>query len=196
MAEFIAMIPPPLTPPLKGEGNLGHGSSPSPLRGGGGSIPALPSAAFPPRQDENPGALLLEAWPDRIARARGERGRFVLANGSGAAVDAADPLAAESWLVVADLIGKAQNARITAAAVVDEADIRAALVHRIEISRETAFDRERGAVRMRETERLGAVVLAERMLPAPTGADADCAILDAVRANGLALLGVTAPERM
>ena len=30
------------------------------------------------------GALLLHAWPDRVAKARGERGRFVLANGSGA----------------------------------------------------------------------------------------------------------------
>ncbi|RWH53646.1 MAG: ATP-dependent helicase HrpB, partial [Mesorhizobium sp.] len=43
-------------------------------------------------------ALLIHAWPDRVARARGERGRFVLANGSGAMVDAADPLAGESWL--------------------------------------------------------------------------------------------------
>src|SRR5690606_7291836 len=136
----------------------------------------------------SPGALLLHAWPDRVAKARGERGRFVLANGSGAMLDAADPLAGETYLVVADLVGKAREARITAAAAVDEADIRAALGERIATSRETAFDRERGAVRVRETERLGAVALAERMLPPPTGADADRAILDAVRANGLAIL--------
>ncbi|MGN6305839.1 MAG: ATP-dependent helicase HrpB, partial [Mesorhizobium sp.] len=141
-----------------------------------------------PPGEETAGALLLHAWPDRVARARGERGRFVLANGSGAALDGADPLARAPWLVVADLTGKARDARITAAAAVDEADIRAALRDRIEIVRETAFDRERGAVRVRETERLGAVVLAERMLPAPAGVDADHAILDAVRANGLAIL--------
>lgn len=134
------------------------------------------------------GLLLIHAWPDRVAKARGERGRFVLANGSGAMVDAADPLAGETWLVVADLQGKAQNARITAAAAVDEADIRAALSDRIEIRRETSFDRERRAARVRETARLGAITLSERMLPAPTGTDADRAITDALREHGLSLL--------
>ncbi len=134
------------------------------------------------------GLLLIHAWPDRVAKARGERGRFVLANGSGAMVDAADPLAGEAWLVVADLQGKAQNARITAAAAVDEADIRAALSDRIETRRETNFDRERRAVRVRETARLGAITLSERMLPAPSGTDADRAIIDALREHGLSLL--------
>ncbi|WP_434725017.1 ATP-dependent helicase HrpB [Mesorhizobium sp. RIZ17] len=134
------------------------------------------------------GSLLIHAWPDRVARARGERGRFVLANGSGAMVDAADPLANDTWLVVADLQGKAQNARITAAAPVGEADIRAALADRIEMKREATFDRERRAVRMRETARLGAITLSERMLPAPSGADADRAMIDALREHGLSLL--------
>lgn len=134
------------------------------------------------------GSLLIHAWPDRVAKARGERGRFVLANGSGAMLDAADPLAGETWLVVADLQGKAQNARITAAVTVDEADIRAALAEKIEARREASFDRDRRAVRVRETVRLGAITLSERMLPAPNGADADRAILDALRQHGLSLL--------
>ncbi|RUW62649.1 ATP-dependent helicase HrpB [Mesorhizobium sp. M7A.F.Ca.US.008.03.1.1] len=134
------------------------------------------------------GRLLVHAWPDRVAKARGERGRFVLANGSGAMLDAADPLAGEPFLVVADLQGKAQNARITAAAAIGEDDVRAALADRIEVRRETSFDRDRRAVRVRETVRLGAITLAERMLPPPTGADADRAITDAVRDHGLSLL--------
>ncbi|WP_095200921.1 ATP-dependent helicase HrpB [Mesorhizobium carmichaelinearum] len=134
------------------------------------------------------GSLLINAWPDRVAKARGERGRFVLANGSGAMLDAADPLAGEPFLVVADLQGKAQNARITAAAAISEDDIRAALTDRIETRRQTSFDRERRAVRVRETVRLGAITLAERMLPAPSGADADRAILDALHEHGLSLL--------
>ncbi|HEV2504821.1 MAG TPA: ATP-dependent helicase HrpB [Mesorhizobium sp.] len=134
------------------------------------------------------GALLLNAWPDRVARARGERGRFVLANGSGAMLDAADPLAGETFLVVADLQGRAQNARITAAAPVSELEIREALSDRIETRGETSFDREKGSVRVRETVRLGAIVLAERMLPAPKGADADNAVIAAIREHGLALL--------
>ncbi|MET3578543.1 ATP-dependent helicase HrpB [Mesorhizobium robiniae] len=151
--------------------------------------PRSASRIDPPLKGEGEaGALLIHAWPDRVAKARGERGRFVLANGSGAMLDAADPLAGETWLVVADLQGKAQNARITAAAAIDEADIRASLADKIETSRETSFDRDRRAVRVRETVRLGAITLSERMLPAPSGADADRAILGAVREHGLSLL--------
>lgn len=143
----------------------------------------------PPLEGERrAGALLIHAWPDRVAKARGERGRFVLANGSGAMLDAADPLAGAAWLVVADLQGKAQNARITAAAAIDETDIRATLAQKIETSRETSFDRDRRAVRVRETVRLGAITLSERMLPPPAGTEADRAILDALRQHGLSLL--------
>ncbi len=176
-------IPPPPTPPRKGEGELPQAEFPSPLRGGVRGGGTLGSS-----KETSSGALLLHAWPDRVAKARGERGRFVLANGSGAVLDAADPLAGEPYLVVADLTGKAQHARITAAAAVDEADIREQLGDRIETRRETAFDPAKGTVRVRETARLGAVVLAERMLPAPSGPDADAAILDALRAHGLSLL--------
>jgi ATP-dependent helicase HrpB len=189
--------PPPLTPPPKGGDHAGSrpgAKSPSSpghkMRGGvRGAVP--PSNAGVSAQahiGKTIGALLLHAWPDRVAKARGERGRFVLANGSGAVLDAADPLAGETWLVVADLQGKARDARITAAAAVDEEAVRAILGHRIEARRETAFDPDKRAVRLRETERLGALVLAERTLPAPSGADADAAILDAVRAHGLSLL--------
>lgn len=137
------------------------------------------------------GALLLHAWPDRVARARGERGRFLLANGSGAMLDAADPLAGEAFLVVADLQGKAQNARITAAAPVDEADIRVSLASHVERRTTMLFDAERRTVRLREIEKLGAIQLSERMLPAPAGEVADRAIIEAIRAHGLALLSWT-----
>ncbi|MDR7224403.1 ATP-dependent helicase HrpB [Aminobacter aminovorans] len=135
-----------------------------------------------------PGALLLLAWPDRVAKARGERGRFVLANGSGAAVDAADPLAGEQYLVVADLQGKAQNARISSAAAVSEADIRTNLASHLERKTEASFDKDKRSVRVRETVRIGSVTLSERMLPAPKGEEADRAILQALRAHGLDLL--------
>ncbi|MDP3897250.1 MAG: ATP-dependent helicase C-terminal domain-containing protein, partial [Mesorhizobium sp.] len=197
-------LPPPLTPPLKGEGDpsasreaSASGSpssgrnatkSPSPLRGGvrGGGIhaPNLPSATTPP----SAGRLLLHAWPDRVAKARGAPGRYVLANGRGAMLDETDALAKSPFLVVADITGKAQNARIVAAAAISEDDIRAVLSNRFERRTETAFDPEKKTVRVREKLSLGAISLAERMLPAPTGADADRAVIDAVRAHGLALL--------
>jgi len=148
-----------------------------------GSGAAMPASGY-----ESAGTILLHAWPDRVAKARGERGRYVLANGSGAMLDGTDPLAGQTYLVVADLQGKAQNARITSAAAVGEADIRAVLGSRLERRLVSEFDVERRAVRVRETLRLGAILLSEAMLPPPRGAEADRAILDAVAAHGLQLL--------
>src|SRR5690606_32703977 len=108
------------------------------------------------------GPLLLHAWPDRVAKARGEYGRFVLANGRGGQIDAGERLAREPYLVVADLQGQARNARIAAAAAIGEDDLMAGLGHRIETSVETVFDREKGTVRQTQTRRLGAIVLSER----------------------------------
>lgn len=134
------------------------------------------------------GALLLHAFPDRVARARGGLGRFVLANGRGASIEETDPLARAPFLVVADLQGKAQNARIVAAAAVTEDEVRSALGDRIERRVDTSYDAEKRAVRVRETIALGAIQLGERQLPSPTGAEANRAVLEAVRANGLAIL--------
>ncbi|PWK63703.1 ATP-dependent helicase HrpB [Aminobacter sp. AP02] len=182
--------PASFSPSSRGErpaGNEGQRESPraastgndGPLEPARGSISADPPSV---------GTLLLLAWPDRVAKARGERGRFVLANGSGASVDAADPLAGEQYLVVADLQGKAQHARITSAAAVSEVDIRTVLVSHLQQKTEASFDKERRSVRVRETVRIGAVTLSERMLPAPKGEEADRAILSALRAHGLDLL--------
>jgi ATP-dependent helicase HrpB len=173
------------TSPLRGGRTEGPG-------GGGNAHTLTPLLRTDPplRGKGKPGAgtLLIHAYPDRVAMARGERGRFVLANGRGAMLDAADPLAGEAFLVVADLQGKAQNARIASAARIDEDSIRATLTSRIERHRETQFDAPTRSVRIRETERLGAIRLGERMLPAPTGADADRALIDALRTHGLAML--------
>ena len=164
-------------------------------RGGGDGPPTSktkPGAASDHLRSGNnqtsAGALLLHAWPDRVARQRGDYGRYVLANGRGAMLDAADPLARQDWLVVADLTGKAQGARIASAAAIDEDDVRSELADRLERRTEAQFDAEKGAVRVRETLTLGAIRLSERMLPAPKGPDADRAIVAAVRANGPAIL--------
>ena len=166
------------------QGGVDRGSPPSPA-----TSPGRTSSRHPPLNGEgSAGAILIQAWPDRVAMARGERGRFVLSNGRGAMLDAADPLAGEKFLVVADLQGKAQNARITSAAALLEEEIRTALADRIERRTETLFDVERRAVRVREVERLGAIQLAERLQPAPSGAAADRAVVEALGEHGLSLL--------
>lgn len=134
------------------------------------------------------GRLLLSAYPDRVAKARGEYGRFVLANGRGAMLDPADPLARETFLVVADLQGKAQNTRISAASAVSESDIRDVLGERIETMSHSVFDVEKRSVRSREIVRLGTIVLSECQLPSLHGSDADQAVIGAIKEKGLSLL--------
>ncbi|MBD2801961.1 ATP-dependent helicase HrpB [Xenorhabdus sp. M] len=47
--------------------------------------------------------LLVQGFPDRIAKNRDNQGRFQLTNGSGVALEREDPLSGESWLVIPSL---------------------------------------------------------------------------------------------
>ncbi|MCC5780915.1 ATP-dependent helicase HrpB [Nitratireductor sp. B36] len=134
------------------------------------------------------GRLLIHAWPDRVARARGAHGHFVMVNGRGGVVAPDERLAGADYLVVADLQGRAQNARIAQAAAIGEDEIIAALGDQVEEITETRFDRASGSLRQRRVRRLGALIFAEQALPLPSGPEADRAMVEAVRANGLSLL--------
>src|SRR5258707_998978 len=75
------------------------------------------SAEGPPGDDTSPstGVMLAFAFPDRVARNRGN-GSFVLANGRGAALDETSPLAPAPHIPVAELTGRAAPGRILRAA--------------------------------------------------------------------------------
>ncbi|EEZ32164.1 ATP-dependent helicase HrpB [Brucella sp. NF 2653] len=134
------------------------------------------------------GRLLIDAYPDRIAKARGTSGQFLLANGRGGEVDPAVSLSRVPWLVVADMSGKAGRARILSAAETSEAEIRAALGGRIESGKQVVYDPEKNALRAREAVRIGAIALSEKPLAAPSGAGADEGVIAAVREHGLSIL--------
>ncbi|GEP06234.1 ATP-dependent helicase HrpB [Methylobacterium oxalidis] len=133
------------------------------------------------------GALLALAYPDRVARARGREGDFVMVNGRAGRLGPVSPLAREPFLVVADLAGAAGSARILAAAAIGLDAIEALFGERIETVTSVAFDRNARALRARAVRRLGAVKLEERTLPVP--ADAESA---AILARGLAETGLDA----
>lgn len=116
---------------------------------------------------ERAGAVLALAFPDRIARARGKDGDFVLANGRGGSVDAASPLAREPFLAVAEIGGVAARARILSAAPISLAEIEEGFADRIETREEVVFDRAAAAMRAKRSRRLGAVNLGEQTLPVP-----------------------------
>jgi ATP-dependent helicase HrpB len=133
-------------------------------------------------------ALLVHAFPDRIARQRGARGKFVLANGRGAMIDETDRLAGAEFLVIADMSGKAQAARILAAAELSGEALQDVLESRSVQSEECVFDAQSGAVRARRITRLGAITLAETPLPKPDDAAAMVVLCTAIRKIGIKAL--------
>jgi ATP-dependent helicase HrpB len=110
----------------------------------------------------NAGALLALAYPDRVAKARADkRGEFLLANGRGAVMDAANSLAKEPMLAVAEITGAASGGRILLAARLSEKEFEAHFKDRIVEAVEVAFDPVAMAVRARAIRRYGALVLEE-----------------------------------
>ncbi|GLQ39923.1 helicase [Rhizobium albus] len=131
------------------------------------------------------GGLLGLAYPDRVARNRGGRGRYLMANGRGAELDPHDPLAEEEWLVIADLTGRAGAQRIQAAAAIDPGEVEALVETRGVDGDECMFDTDSRSVRARHVRRLGAIVLEERAIPVPTDERTAQALADGVRRLGV-----------
>lgn len=131
------------------------------------------------------GGLLGLAYPDRVARNRGGRGRYLMANGRGAELDPHDPLAGEEWLVIGDLTGRAGAQRIQAAAAIDPGEVEALVETRGVDGDECMFDTDSRSVRARHVRRLGAIVLEERAIPVPTDERTAQALADGVRRLGV-----------
>ncbi len=132
------------------------------------------------------GALLALAYPDRIAKARGKEGDYVLVNGRGGSLDPASALAREPFLAVAELGGTAGRSRILAAAALalDEIEATQPVLTRDEVS----YDAQAQALRARRVTRLGAIVLAESTLAVPNDEASARALAEAASARGLARL--------
>ncbi|WP_086997532.1 ATP-dependent helicase HrpB [Rhizobium sullae] len=131
------------------------------------------------------GQLLLHAFPDRIALQRGGRGRYVMVNGRGAELPETERLAGSQMLVIADLTGRAAQARILAAAEISRSDVEAELPGLITTGEQTYFDLQTRRIRARRATRLGAIVFDETPLPRPTGEAVAAALADGVRQLGL-----------
>jgi ATP-dependent helicase HrpB len=106
------------------------------------------------------GLLLALAYPDRVARRReGGADRYLLANGRGARLLAADPWLGRDWLVVAQLDAGASEGRIWLAAPVDPVDLETQLAGRVRTVAEVNWDERQEAVVARRERRLGALIL-------------------------------------
>lgn len=134
------------------------------------------------------GAILTLAYPDRLAKARGKPGDYLMANGRGATLDAHERLAKEPYLAVAEIAGGAASARILAAAAISPEEIEAQYGNAIVQRDEVTFDKQAKALRARGVRRLGALLLNERPLKVPATDEAARALAEGLVALGLAAL--------
>lgn len=139
-------------------------------------------AATPP---DEAGRILALAFPDRIAKARGKPGEFLMANGRAAALEPHEALARAPFLAIGEIAGRAGAARILLAAPLSAEEVEALAAERIETREEIVFDRPRAALAARRRRRLGAIVLSEANLPTPGGSEAARILAEGVAALGL-----------
>lgn len=136
------------------------------------------------------GATLLHAYPDRLA-ARRRPGQFQLRTGAGAWIADTDPLAAEPFVVAADLDGRRDRSRIRLAAAVDAEVVAERFAEQLSTSSIVEWDTERDDLVERVERRLDSIRLGTVTRPATAGPDATAAILRRVTATGLAQLDWT-----
>lgn len=136
----------------------------------------------------DPALLLAEAYPERVAKARGKPGEYLLASGRGVFIEPTDALAREPWLAVGELGGGAARDRILMAAPLDEAELLAEFADRLETEDRIEPD-ARGKVKGRRLVRLGRIVVEERLVERPDAAMVEQALLDEVRRKGVGALG-------
>jgi ATP-dependent helicase HrpB len=129
--------------------------------------------------------LLALAFPERIARARGRRGEFLMANGRAGALASEAPLAGAAYLAIGEAAGRAAATRILLAAELDLDEVEILAADRIETREETTFDRASASLRARRTRRLGAIVLSEQTLAVEPSAENATTLAKGLLALGL-----------
>ncbi|UPJ59221.1 ATP-dependent helicase HrpB [Bradyrhizobium sp. 192] len=137
-----------------------------------------------PQDDLSTGLMLAYAFPDRVARNRGN-GSFVLANGRGAAVEQTSSLARAPYIAIGEMTGTAASGRILLAAQITQDEIERHFAEHIEGADEISFDRGAMALRARRKRVLHAITLSEATLAVSPTEDTARILADGLIAAGL-----------
>ncbi|EAN4733933.1 ATP-dependent helicase HrpB [Salmonella enterica subsp. enterica serovar Soerenga] len=139
--------------------------------------------------------LLARSFSDRIARRRGQEGRYQLANGMGAMLDADDALGRHEWLIAPLLLqGSASpDARILLAQPLDIASLIQACPDLLRQSDTVEWDEAQGTLKAWRRMRIGQLTVSVQPLAKPSEEELHQAMLNGIRDKGLAVLNWT-PE--
>ncbi|QIO36797.1 ATP-dependent helicase HrpB [Bradyrhizobium sp. 1(2017)] len=137
-----------------------------------------------PQEDISTGLMLAYAFPDRVARNRGN-GSFVLANGRGASVEQTSSLARAPYIAIGEMTGTAASGRILLAAQITQEEIEQHFAEHIESADEITFDRGAMGLRARRKRVLHAITLSEATLAVSPSEDTARIFADGLIAAGL-----------
>ena len=129
------------------------------------------------------GMLLALAYPDRVAKNRGN-GTFTMSCGRGAFLDRSDPLSKARFLVCCELDDRQGDAKIFLASPVAEDEIEELFDGEITEEPVCEWDRVGERVKCAVKRKFGALTLSERATPSSSGGEAE-AMLDGIRQKGV-----------
>ncbi len=137
--------------------------------------------------------LLAKGFADRIARRRGQDGRYQLANGMGAMLDADDAMNRHEWLIAPLLLqGSASpDARILLALPLDIDKFITDCPALLQQSDTVEWDDAQGTLKALRRTRIGGLTLNVRSLAKPSEAELHQAMLNGIRDKGLNVLNWT-----
>lgn len=152
-------------------------------------------SAGAPYDDSCVGRLLALAYPDRIAQARGEGGRYLLSNGRGARLTDVSAIGKAEFLVIADLDAGDREAAIRLAAPIDRSTLEADFADHIDVRERIEWSSSEQAVVAQRERWLGALNLESRRLDRPDATLIARSLLVGVRQLGLSSLPWTKQAR-
>ncbi|AKE57782.1 ATP-dependent helicase HrpB [Citrobacter farmeri] len=137
--------------------------------------------------------LLAQAFADRIARRRSQDGRYQLANGMGAALDADDALGRHEWLMAPLLLqGSASpDARILLALPLDIDALIQRCPALLQQSDTIEWDETQGTLKAWRRLRIGELTVKVQPLAKPSEEELHLAMLNGIRDKGLSVLNWT-----
>ncbi|WP_284880720.1 ATP-dependent helicase HrpB [Citrobacter portucalensis] len=140
-------------------------------------------------------SLLARAFADRIARRRGQEGRYQLANGMGSMLDADDASGRHEWLIAPLLLqGSASpDARILLALPLDIESLMQACPELLQQSDTIEWDETQGTLKALRRSRIGQLTVKVQPLAKPSEEELHQAMLNGIRDKGLSVLNWT-PE--
>lgn len=136
------------------------------------------------------GPLLAQAFADRIARRRGQEGRYQLANGTGAMLNQDDALTRYEWLLAPLLLQGSQtpDARMLQALPLDIEALVARAPGLLTQSDSVEWDEALGTLKAFRRSQIGQLVVKVQPLAKPSQDELHQAMLNGIRDRGLGVL--------